>query len=80
MVLCDGDPGYHNWLDTQGFVQGHLTYRSLQNNNPANFSTRLVKRADLQAVMPGDSARTSPQERVAQLHARFNSIRRRYNL
>jgi hypothetical protein len=40
----------------------------------------LVKRADLQAVMPGDSARTSPQERVAQLHARFNSIRRRYNL
>ena len=80
MVLSHDDPGYHNWLDTQGFVQGHLTYRSLQNSNPANFSTQLVKRADLQAAMPSDSARTSPEERVAQLRARFNSIRRRYNL
>jgi hypothetical protein len=80
MVLAHDDPGYHNWLDTQGFVQGHLTYRNLQNTNAANFSTKLVKRADLQAEMPSDSVRTSPEERVMQLHARFNSIRRRYNL
>ena len=80
MVLAHDDPGYHNWLDTQGFVQGHLTYRSLQNSNSVNFSTRLVKRAALQAAMPSFSVRTSPEERVAQLHARFNSIRRRYNL
>jgi hypothetical protein len=80
MVLAHDDPGYHNWLDTQGFVQGHLTYRSLQNNNSADFSTRVVKRAALQTAMPSDSARTSPEERVAQLNARFNSIRRRYSL
>ena len=80
MVLAHDDPGFHNWLDTQGFVQGHLTYRSLQNSNVANFSTQLVKRADLPAAMPSDSARISPEERVRQLHARFNSIRRRYNL
>jgi len=80
MVLAHDDPGYHNWLDTQGFVQGHLTYRNLQNTNSATFSTKLVKRAKLAEAMPGDSARTSPEERVAQLHARFNSIRRRYSL
>ena len=80
LVLAHDDPGYHNWLDTQGFVEGHLTYRNIQSPNVANFSTRLVKRADLEKAMPADSARTSPEERVAQLHARFNSIRRRYSL
>jgi len=80
MVLAHDDPGYHNWLDTQGFVHGHLTYRNLQNTNSATFSTKLVKRAKLEEAMPGDSARISPEERVAQLHARFNSIRRRYSL
>ena len=80
LVMAHDDPGYHNWLDTQGFAQGHLTYRSLQNTNAVDFTTKLVKRADLQAAMPGNSARTSPEERRAQLHARFNGIRRRYNL
>jgi len=80
MVLAHDDPGYHNWLDTQGFEQGHLTYRNLQNTNSTTFSTKLVKRAKLEEAMPADSARSSPEERVAQLHARFNSIRRRYSL
>jgi hypothetical protein len=80
MVLAHDDPGYHNWIDTQGFVEGHLTYRNVQNSNIATFSTRLVKRADLAKAMPADSALTSPEERVAQLHARFDSIRRRYSL
>ena len=22
LILCHDDPGYHNWLDTQGFVLG----------------------------------------------------------
>jgi len=80
MVLAHDDPSYHNWIDTQGFVEGHLTYRNIQSSNIAHFSTRLVKRAELANALPAESARTSPEERVAQLHARFNSIRRRYSL
>jgi len=80
MVLAHDDPGYHNWIDTQGFVEGHLTYRNLWSTNIANFSTKLVKRAKLEEAMRSDSPRISPAERVAQLHARFNSIRRRYSL
>jgi hypothetical protein len=80
MVLAHDDPGYHNWIDTQGFAEGHLTYRSLWSTNVANFSTKLVKRAKLEDEMPRNSPRSSPQERVTQLHARFNSILRRYSL
>jgi hypothetical protein len=80
MVLAHDDPGYHNWIDTQGFVEGHLTYRNLWSTNVASFSTKLVKRAKLEDEMLSDSPRISREERVAQLHARFNGICRRYNV
>lgn len=78
MVLSHDDPGYHNWIDTQGFVEGNLTYRDLWSTNIANFSTRLVKRAALGDAMPSDSPRSTPDGRRTQLLARFKSIRRRY--
>jgi hypothetical protein len=78
IVLAHDDPGYHNWMDTQKFVEGHVVYRNLQNSNTTNFSTKLVKRAQLEAAMHKDSERSTSEERVAQLHARFNSVRRRY--
>jgi len=80
MVLAHDDPGYHNWIDTQGFVEGHLTYRNLWSTNVANVSTKLVKRAHLEDAMLSDSPRISPGDRVVRLRARFKSIRRRYNM
>ena len=46
LVLAHDDPGVHNWLDTQGFSNGNLTYRNLMSQNVATFRTRLVKRAE----------------------------------
>jgi hypothetical protein len=80
LVLAHQDPGYHNWLDTQGFAAGNLTYRNLMSDRRTAFETRLVRRAQLAAVLPGDSARCTAQERVAQMHTRFDSIRRRYGM
>jgi hypothetical protein len=40
----------------------------------------LVKRADLAGALPADAARVTPNERIAQLHARFDAIRRRYGI
>jgi hypothetical protein len=80
LILCHDDPGYHNWLDTQGFERGNLTYRHMLGGAPASLSTRLVRRADLGAALPADSARVTPEERMAQMLARFNGIRQRYNL
>lgn len=78
LILCHEDPGYHNWLDTQRFERGNLTYRSLLSQAATTFNTRLVKRSQLVEALPVQTARVTPAERVAQLHARFDGIRRRY--
>jgi hypothetical protein len=80
LILAHDDPGYHNWIDTQGFARGNLTYRHMLEGAPAALSTRLVKRAALAAALPADSATVTPQERVAQLKARFHGISQRYAL
>jgi hypothetical protein len=80
LILCYDDPGYHNWLDTQGFACGNLTYRSLLNTNSTTFNTRLVKRAALAQALPADTTTITPAERIEQLHARFHSVQRRYAL
>jgi hypothetical protein len=80
LVLAHDDPGYHNWLDTQGFTRGNLTYRNLMSSSVTSFRTRVVKRDALDAALPRDSARVSAQQRRAQMHARFDAIRMRYAL
>jgi hypothetical protein len=80
LILCQNDPGYHNWLDTQGFERGNLTYRSLLSEASTAFETRLVKRDALAQALPADSAMTSAEERIAQMRARFEGISRRYGL
>jgi hypothetical protein len=75
-VLAHADPGYHNWLDTQGFELGNITYRNMPGTTPTELRTRVVKRAALAQAMPADAARVTPAERVAQLQARFHGILR----
>ena len=80
LILCHRDPGYHNWLDTQQFTRGNLTYLSLLSTHAATFRTERVKVAELSAALPADSTRVSPEQRVDQLRTRFHAIRRRYPL
>lgn len=80
LILCHDDPGYHNWLDTQGFVRGNLTYRNLLSTATATFRTRLVKRAELASALPPESAKVTRAQREQQLHERFVGIRQRYVL
>jgi len=80
LILCHDDPGFHNWVDTQQFERGNLTYRSLLSSSSTTFGTRLVKRSLLASALPSDTATVTPEQRVAQLHERFRAIRRRYGL
>ncbi len=80
LILCHQDPGYHNWLDTSGFVRGNMTYRNLLSTNPTTFDTALVDVGALSDVLPRDTATVTPAQRIEQMYARFNAIRRRYNL
>ncbi len=80
LVLAASDPGYHNWLDTQAFAAGNLTWRCMPGSAEADFTTELVALAQLPTVLPADSATTTPRERIAQMQQRFDSVRSRYGL
>lgn len=80
LVLAHDDPGVHNWLDTQGFSNGNLTYRNLMSQDSAHFRTRVVKRSELLDALPSDTAMVSEAERVTQMLDRYHSIKLRYGL
>lgn len=80
LVLCHDDPGYHNWVDTQGFEGGNMTYRNMMSEHQTSFRTQLVKSSLLSQALPPDSARVSAEERIQQMHERFDGIRQRYCL
>ena len=80
LVIAHRDPGFHNWLDTQGFEEGHLTYRNLLSTNNTEFRTQTLKFHELSEALPSDSRVVDTAQREAQLWTRFNSIRRRYVL
>lgn len=79
-VIAHDDPGVHNWLDTQTFSDGNLTYRNLLSQNPANFRTRLVKRSDILDHLPAGTAMVSPEQRAQMLLERYRSIKLRFGI
>jgi hypothetical protein len=80
LIMSHDDPGYHNWMDTQGFERGNVTYRILLSESRVALRTQLVKRAELASVLPKDSAKVTPEQRAEQLRERFDAIRQRYRL
>lgn len=80
LVLAHRDPGVHNWLDTQGFRRGNLTYRHMLEGEPATLSTRVVKHGEVLAALPADTTLVTPAQRTAAMWERFHGIRRRYVL
>lgn len=79
LILAHTDPGFHNWIDTQGFERGNLTYRHMLEGTPAVLDTHVVMHAALPDVLPEGAAVVNAEERTAQMWARFNAIRRRYS-
>lgn len=80
LVIAHDDPGVHNWLDSQGFSRGNLTYRNLMSQNPATFRTRLVKRAEVLDHLPADTAMVTPEQRATMLLERYRAIKLRFGI
>jgi Protein of unknown function (DUF1214) len=78
LILAHDDPGYHNWMDTQGFERGNVTYRHMLEGRPAVLNVELVKRDELPDALPRGTARVTEAERAAQMWARYHGIRLRY--
>ncbi len=79
-IITHDDPGLANWLDTQGFTHGNLTYRNLLKQNSATFRTRLVKRAELLSALPAETAKMDAAERAAEMQRRYHSVKLRFGL
>lgn len=80
LVIAHDDPGVHNWLDTQGFSDGNLTYRNLLSRMPTTFRTKLVKRRELRDHLPADTAMVSARERTRMLLERYRAIKLRFGI
>ncbi|MGB3352898.1 MAG: DUF1214 domain-containing protein [Mycobacterium sp.] len=80
VILAAVDPGCHNWMDTQGFERGNVTYRHMLEGSPAALNTRVVKVSQVAELLPADTAMVTAQERAQQMWERFNGIRQRYAL
>ncbi|MCB2078023.1 MAG: DUF1214 domain-containing protein [Novosphingobium sp.] len=79
-VIAHDDPGVYNWLDTEGFSDGNLTYRNLMSQNPATFRTKLIKRSEVMDHMPAGTKTVTPEERSAMLLERFRAIKLRFGI
>ena len=42
-AFCKDDPGYHNWIDNQGYQAGNLTFRSIMATTLPTFTSKRVK-------------------------------------
>ncbi|MGE0383345.1 MAG: hypothetical protein AB7Q97_01360 [Gammaproteobacteria bacterium] len=81
-VICAEDPGVHNWLDSGGHRVGSMTLR-WQNVPPDaqprrdTVISRVVKRKDLRAALPPETAWADAAARAAMRAARRQGWQRR---
>jgi hypothetical protein len=80
LIVSHDDPGFENWVDTQGFEGGNMTYRNLMSDHQTRLQTRVVKRSQLAQALPADCPKVTPEQRVKQMRERFDGIRQRYCL
>lgn len=77
VVIALNDPGVHNWLDPAGFTEGTLYGRWYDCSSLPIPSITKVKLADLEAHLPADTAKVSPQDRELALRKRVAAAQRR---
>ncbi|MBV9996358.1 MAG: DUF1214 domain-containing protein, partial [Caulobacteraceae bacterium] len=80
LVMAHADPGYANWIDTQAYSDGVLTFRTVLSRQAPSLTAKVVKTSELGGAMHPGARKAAPEERVAELHARFEAIRRRYRI
>jgi hypothetical protein len=69
-VVAHQDPGVANWLDTTRRQQGTVVFRNYRATRQPVPLTRKVKFSELGKILPADTIRTTPEERLAALQRR----------
>jgi hypothetical protein len=70
VVVAGVDPGVRNWMDTTGYRTGVLQCREVGSAEPPVIDTRVVPCASVIGDLPAETARVTPQGRLAALHER----------
>jgi hypothetical protein len=78
VVLCARDPGAANWLDTAGYSNGPIILRCVRTKTAPTPSTRVVPFDEIDAELPSDTTKVTPQERTSILAARRRAVRERF--
>jgi hypothetical protein len=77
-VVAHRDPGVANWLDTAGHARGPMIFRWLRADDTPVPLTRVVDLADLDPLLPRDTARVDAEARRAAVERRRAGVRRRF--
>lgn len=78
VVVSNRDPGYANWLATDGLKLGILVARWTLRKGEEHIVTRKVAFNELPSLMPKDSKRLTAAERQAQLQTLRTRVLTRY--
>jgi hypothetical protein len=78
VVLCAGDPGVANWLDTAGHSNGPIILRCVRTKTAPTPVTRVVRFDDVRAELPSDTTEVTSDERASILAARRRAVRERF--
>jgi Protein of unknown function (DUF1214) len=79
LVMAHEDPGYANWIDSQGFETGFLAFRTMMSAEAPLLGTDVVKSSDLAGVLSG-SLTIDDNQRRAELEVRYRAICDRFGL
>ena len=80
LVMCRDDPGYWNWIDNQGYIEGWLVFRNILQSELPDVATKVVKTADVPRHLHPGSHKITAEERTGQLLERFHAMQRWYRL
>ncbi|MGD1256427.1 DUF1214 domain-containing protein [Mycobacterium seoulense] len=78
VVLCAADPGVANWLDTAGHSNGPIILRCVRTETAPTPTTRVVAYGNIDAELPPDTTKVTPEERRRVLAARRRAVRKRF--
>ena len=79
VVVAHRDPGVANWLDTEGRREGLFTLRWFWPlGDPPSPSTRVVKLADVRAVLPADTPAVDAAGRRREIRRRRDHLTWRF--
>lgn len=69
-VICAGDPGVHNWLDTSGYPRGAIQGRWFDTDERPTPTVCKVKLSQVRTALPPATRLVTPAEREAAIRAR----------